>query len=124
MQQIKVGNGCVMINNVIFFLKKERQTQLHVAATNGDLQKALQLLQDGISLNLRDKNGWTALHCAAYSRNKHIFSLLLEQENIDVFAKNESGSTPLHYFTRNFDATYYNEEQVEINFVKIIKIIF
>jgi len=36
---------------------------------------------------------------------------LLEQENIDVFAKNESGSTPLHYFTRNFDATHYNEEQ-------------
>jgi ankyrin repeat protein len=88
------------------------QTQLHVAATNGDLPKAMSLLQDGIAINLQDKNGWTALHCAAYSRNKQIFALLLAQESVDVSVKNESGSTALHYFARNFDAAHYDEDQV------------
>ncbi len=60
------------------------QTKLHFAATDGDTQRAYQLIQDGIDINIQDKNGWTALHCAAYSRNKNVFALLLEQPDIEV----------------------------------------
>lgn len=83
-------NVLTAIEGVTYRINKvdsEGQTKLHIAATNGDLQKALQLIQDKIELNLQDKNGWTALHCAAFSRNKHVFALLLEQDDIDVTLK-------------------------------------
>eukprot|EP01114_Cavostelium_apophysatum_P003871 TRINITY_DN1400_c0_g1_i4.p1 TRINITY_DN1400_c0_g1~~TRINITY_DN1400_c0_g1_i4.p1 ORF type:complete len:1584 (-),score=580.27 TRINITY_DN1400_c0_g1_i4:69-4820(-) len=89
----------------------EGQTQLHIAATNGDLQKASLLIKEGIDVDMADKNGWTALHCAAYSRNKNVFAFLLQQPHINVTAKNESGSTALHYFARNFDSIHYDEEK-------------
>src|SRR4051794_1290159 len=120
MQKIEVLH---VINMLYLIAIQEGQTKLHVAATDGDLSKALQLIQDAIGLNLQDKCGWTALHCAAYSRNKQVFSLLLAQDEIEVSPRNDSGSTPLHYFARNFDSAHYNEEQVykkttQINFLK------
>ena len=53
------------------------------------------LLNEGIEVNMQDKNGWTALHCAAYSKNKNVFQVLIDQPTINVSIKNESGSTPL-----------------------------
>jgi len=85
------------------------QTALHIAASTGDFQKAFRLIKDGIEINLTDKNGWTALHCACYSKQKQIVSLLLDQAEIDVSLPNDSGSTSLHYFSRSFDAANYNE---------------
>lgn len=83
-----------MINSV----DNEGQTKLHVAAALGDIMKAAQLIKgitflilctisnckDGIELNVQDKNGWSALHCAAYSRHKNVLDLLLSQDGIDV----------------------------------------
>jgi len=89
----------------------EGQTNLHIAASQGDFQKAFRLIKDGIDINLQDKNGWTALHCAAYSKNKNVFSLLLQQSEIEVSHPNESGSTPLHYFCKKFEPEIYNEAE-------------
>jgi len=105
-----------MINSV----DSEGQTKLHVAAALGDVAKAAQLLKDGIDIDVQDKNGWTALHCAAYSRHKNVFTLLLQQDRIGVTLKNESGSTALHYFARNFYSSVYNEEQEGL-IAKLIK---
>jgi len=40
-----------------------------------------------------------------------VFSLLLQQSEIEVSHPNESGSTPLHYFCKKFEPEIYNEAE-------------
>eukprot|EP01116_Phalansterium_solitarium_P022025 TRINITY_DN711_c0_g1_i1.p1 TRINITY_DN711_c0_g1~~TRINITY_DN711_c0_g1_i1.p1 ORF type:complete len:1438 (-),score=527.60 TRINITY_DN711_c0_g1_i1:225-4538(-) len=87
------------------------QTRLHLACTEGDYRKAAALIKNGVGLNVQDKSGWTAMHCAAYNRAKQIFALLLAQSDIDVTLTNVNGNTPLHYFARNFTFDAYDEDK-------------
>ena len=77
------------------------RSALHVAAMASDLDSIEYLLAAGATVNLRDGNGWTALHyCAHYgveSPNKQIVCMerLLENgANID--AQSNKGLSPLH----------------------------
>lgn len=67
-----------LVTDVI--LKLIRQTlfllfQLHIAAANGYIQATELLLEGGARMDLRDSDGWQALHAAAcwgqVQRSKH-----------------------------------------------------
>lgn len=53
------------------------------------------LLDRGADINMRDKDGGTALHAAIFGGNEGIFKLLLER-GADVNAVQEDSGTPLH----------------------------
>ena len=81
---------------------KEGYTPLHTACLKG-LEECVQvLLQVGmnqspkIEINAKDSTGWSPLHCA--SLNGHLACVeLLIQNNADVNAVTNNGSTALHY---------------------------
>ncbi|MCB8979357.1 MAG: ankyrin repeat domain-containing protein [Ardenticatenaceae bacterium] len=75
------------------------EKQFIQVAKKGDLEtlKAL-LASDPSLLNARDKDGSTALHCAAWKDNRDVVAFLLNA-GADVNAHNENdhwGTTPLH----------------------------
>lgn len=69
------------------------------AAKKGELDALQTLLAaDPTLLNARDKDGSTALHCAAWKDNREVVAFLLSA-GADVNAHNENdhwGTTPLH----------------------------
>jgi serine/threonine-protein phosphatase 6 regulatory ankyrin repeat subunit A len=67
---------------------------LHVAIGEPIVQLLLQLFPD--SVNVRDQDGWTALHSAAIKGNLPLMDLLLKKGS-DVEAQTNLGSLPLHY---------------------------
>lgn len=56
------------------------QTALHIAAFEGYSDIVDFLLLNNASQSLQDKNGWTALHCAASNRHLAIAERLIESE--------------------------------------------
>ncbi|GAM18909.1 hypothetical protein SAMD00019534_020840 [Acytostelium subglobosum LB1] len=52
-------------------------------------------------INIKDKNGYTALH-QAVAANDQILMRLLQHEGINVDVCNDDKNTPLHYFCQNF----------------------
>ena len=74
-------------------------SQMLKAAKNGDTARVKELLEQDASLLLvQDKDGSTALHCAAWKGHQEVVSLLLEA-GADVHAQNQNdhwGTTPLH----------------------------
>jgi ankyrin repeat protein len=53
------------------------------------------LLEKGASPNIRDKDGWTALHCSALHGHHHMAGRLLKS-GADPNANNSNWGTPLH----------------------------
>ena len=47
------------------------------AASDGDLQKIGNLIDKGININMQNSNGWTAIHFASSSGQKHIVEYLI-----------------------------------------------
>ena len=76
-----------------------RDSELHDAAGNGDLEKVKTLLQDHPGLvSSKDKNGSTPLHYAMLARKniREIAELLLANK-AEVDAKDKNDLTPLHW---------------------------
>ena len=81
---------------------------IHDAARNGDSFAVLTLLNTGIDINKKNKDGWTALHIAASKNRLEIVELLIEN-GAEVDSKGDpstvfiwqGGFTPLHYATVN-----------------------
>jgi ankyrin repeat protein len=71
-------------------------TPLHWAASQGHVNVALTLLQNGANPNSRTKDGYTPLRDAAYRGNTKVVELLLES-GARVDAKDKGGATPLHW---------------------------
>lgn len=86
-----------------------RPTQLCLAALWGDEYGVANLLaQDGLSVNKKDADGKTPLHLAAFGRGRclidngpidrpsrlAVVKLLLEREDIDIYAKDNDSHTP------------------------------
>lgn len=70
-------------------------TPLHIAALNGSLQDAKNLLHNG-NAHATDKSGWTPLHDAAIQGHAEIVTLLIDA-GADVNAQDtEDHYTPLH----------------------------
>ena len=75
------------------------EKQFIQAAKKGDVETLQSLLaSDPALLNARDKDGSTALHCAAWKDHRELVAFLLGA-GADVNAHNENdhwGTTPLH----------------------------
>ncbi|PRP80295.1 hypothetical protein PROFUN_11773 [Planoprotostelium fungivorum] len=99
---------------IVNHVDKSGQTRLHLACAANDLHEAQNLVDEGIDINIQDKGGWTALHCAAHAKSKEIVSFLLQQEDIDVQLVNRNGTTALHYFCKLFDESYYDDVKEDI----------
>ncbi|GEM_PF-3750602 len=72
-----------------------RVTPLHDAATQGDVARAKDLLDQGAEVNARDKRGFTPLHLAATADNSDLAELLLRY-SADVNIGDRNCWTPLH----------------------------
>ena len=72
--------------------------EIHNAAATGDLEKVIFLLTNNENLlNIKDRNGMTALHHAIESGNNNI-SVYLIENGADLDIKDEKyEATPLHY---------------------------
>jgi ankyrin repeat protein len=70
-------------------------TDIHEAAANGNLKDVKTLLDKGIDVNAKDKNGMTPLIRALKNENKEMVELLIAN-GADVKVRDISGHTPLH----------------------------
>jgi ankyrin repeat protein len=73
----------------------DRQTALHTAACQADLEMVKTLLAHGANPNAADSNGWTPLHCVALSDSVEIAEILITH-GANVNALYQSSITPLH----------------------------
>lgn len=79
------------------------QNMLHVACFEGHTQTVAFLLgkYKESDLIIRDKNGWTALHCAASQQHLEICEMLLKK-GASANAQNGSLTSPLAYAVRYY----------------------
>jgi ankyrin repeat protein len=70
------------------------QTDLHKAASAGDVERVKELLKKGADPNTKDEKGRTPSHEAAYWGHVNVVRLLLVY-GADPAVKDEYGGTPL-----------------------------
>jgi hypothetical protein len=68
---------------------------LHMAASDGDVEECLRLLDSGCPVSARDDSDDTPLHLAASEGNALVMALLAER-GADPNARNTFGRTPAH----------------------------
>jgi len=73
-----------------------KPVSLFDAVAKGDLKKIESLLKRGVNPNIRDKDGKTPLHNAAYLGHVAVAKLLLEH-GADIHARDNANWTPLHF---------------------------
>ena len=67
------------------------------AASSGNCDAILSLINAGADVEARDKDGLTAMHCAASRGFQQCVASLVSLCGADFEAKDKNGSTPLHY---------------------------
>lgn len=72
----------------------ESNYPLHLAIKNNQLDKAIQLIENGADVNLRNPLNQTPLHCIMYHYNLQIAKMLIER-GADVNAMDNFTQTPL-----------------------------
>ena len=83
------------------------RTKLHIAANNGAYHVMREMLnEEGININVKDNNGWTALHFAAQSNHFEIIDLLLENK-ADPNLHDNQGNGPLWIAAMNANGKYH-----------------
>jgi len=91
------------------FVRPDSVTEILRAADNGDLEATRLLLKHNPNLAFaKNKEGFTALHYAAFHGYVEIAKLLIA-ERADVNAKTSKGYTPLQYAVR-----YNHKETVQL----------
>ena len=89
MKQLLITIAAVFLTTTAF------ANPIHDAAQQGNLAGVQAELDKGVDVDLKNDNGWTPLHYAAYGGKKEIVELLIAK-NANVNAKVD-GRTPLHY---------------------------
>lgn len=77
------------------------RSELHCAVIDRNLERVKELVQQGISINLADRNGWTPLHFAAQNHDAETARFLLDS-GAAVDPRDRYGNTPL--FTAVFNS--------------------
>src|SRR5687768_8890573 len=72
------ARGFREIEQILLATEQARARQLIRAAEQGDIENVKQLLSQGLSVEMQDENGRTALIAAAYQNNLPIANLLIE----------------------------------------------
>jgi len=75
--------------------KNHCHSLLMCAAANGSLDCAKYLIENGANVNLKNFQGFTAFHWAAFTGNLEVVPFLIEN-NADKEARTGDGKTPLH----------------------------
>lgn len=74
-------------------------TALHNAVYANDIKRAIKLIEEGANPSIKDKQGQTIIHIAAFNGNYELISYLLSNDkyskSLNFDAKNEDSSTPL-----------------------------
>lgn len=73
---------------------KDGVTQLHIAASNGDMEVVAELLNAGANPNIATRKGLTAFYFAAKHNNHVIMNQLVNNSN---FEKNKIETSPLYH---------------------------
>lgn len=73
---------------------------LFEAIEYNNIEKVKQLLDSGLSVNVKDNDDMTPLHVATYKGYTDIVELLIER-HADVNTQDYKGWTPLHYAAYN-----------------------
>ncbi|NEV49241.1 ankyrin repeat domain-containing protein [Wolbachia pipientis] len=68
---------------------------LFIAIENAEIDKVRNLINDGINVNEKNKDGQTPLHLAIEKNNEKAVDALLKARGINVYAKDSLGNTPL-----------------------------
>ena len=84
-----------LVSPWIFQRTASADTNLHVAAKQGNVKKVKRLLGKGIDVNSLSSSGHTPLHLSAGWDKRRVTKLLLIN-GAKVNARNSSGRTPLH----------------------------
>ena len=77
------------------FAQARDQTVLHLVAAHGNADNINKAIQAGAAVDALDQFGYTMLHAAARHGNLETFSVLSEQESLDVDEFTTAGLTPL-----------------------------
>ena len=75
--------------------KNQCHTLLMAACAHGSVNCAKYLIQHGANVNLKNFNGFTALHWAAFTGRTEAVQLLLEH-HADIESRTKDGKSPLH----------------------------
>ena len=68
---------------------------LHPTAINGHFDQFKLFLEWGAEVNTKDFQGWTPLHCAAYSGNIEILKFLIGNPSTELESEDDERRTPL-----------------------------
>ena len=78
------------------YLYKNHYDKILLPAAVNNHFKYFKLYVDwGSDINVQDFQGWTPLHCAAYSGNIEILKFLSEMDNIEIEAEDDERRTAL-----------------------------
>lgn len=94
----KINLRCFKLHPINFScLGFDRQIidSFHIAAVRGDFRTVNRLLQDGVSVDVSNVSGYTALHRAARENQTDVAERLL-QAGADANKQNINGDTPMH----------------------------
>ncbi|MDD5063894.1 MAG: ankyrin repeat domain-containing protein [Phycisphaerae bacterium] len=73
---------------------KEDKFPLHMAASDGDIEKVKKLIAEGYNVNIQDDANWTPLHRAAYFGHKETAKFLIDK-GADVNVRTNIGVLPI-----------------------------
>ena len=98
--------------HVVDSIVKKLTKRFFDAVKYEDLSEVLDLINQGVSVNVKDRNGQTLLHCAAINGKLKVVKYLVEKKHADVNVKDDSGMVPLHYaiMTANLEMIMYLTE--------------
>ncbi|CAL0320187.1 unnamed protein product [Lupinus luteus] len=98
-QLLEPEERAILQQNVIPNLEKistAKWSALHTLALSMQISSMDKLLENGLDIDLRDKDGLTALHKAIIGKKEAVISHLL-RKGASPHVKDKDGATPLHY---------------------------
>ncbi|KAL6079726.1 Ankyrin repeat domain-containing protein 46 [Balamuthia mandrillaris] len=99
---------------------KRHRTPLHLAASRGNVELCDLLLRYGADVNAKIKNGRTPLIYAAANGNEDVVKRLLEENEIDVDAR-ERGNKTEERTTKRRNALEWAQTRGHLSVVKVLK---